>query len=239
MADEEQMQKPTTEGENADKGAGKNTLVIVVVAALLLIGGVFLLNRLTGSNENTADETTDQSENISEDTTNEVTDTTEEVVDETEQTVEETTETSEETASEAVLALKDKMGTMFTKENLVTLAAALKATKLEDALVQGGPYTILAPSEEAFKKLPAGTLESLLKDPEKLAQILKFHVINKKLMSDQIINGEEEKTLQGGTVVFTKDAKGNVTVNGAKVVKVDVDAANGVVHVVDTVLIPK
>ncbi|MCA0302949.1 MAG: fasciclin domain-containing protein [Proteobacteria bacterium] len=121
-----------------------------------------------------------------------------------------------------------------------TLAAALKAGDLVVVLKGNGPFTVFAPTDEAFKKLPPGTVENLLK-PENKAQLVKvltYHVVPGKVMSTDLAGKKTDaKTVQGGTVAVDA-TMGGVTVNGAKVVKADIPADNGVIHVIDTVLIP-
>jgi len=126
-----------------------------------------------------------------------------------------------------------------------TLAAAIKAAGLADALSGKGPFTVFAPTDEAFAKLPAGTVESLLKpeNKEKLASILKFHVIQGAAYADQVVAmTESKKTLEGQTFQI-KVREGKVTIgNGAAmagVTNTDLEASNGVIHVIDTVLMPK
>ena len=122
-----------------------------------------------------------------------------------------------------------------------TLAAALEAAGLIDALTGKGPFTVFAPTDEAFAKLPAGTLESLLKpeNKEKLKSILLYHVVAGNVTAKQVtkLNGRTVKTLEGGSIkVSTMDG---VTVDDARVTKTDIQASNGVIHVIDTVLMPK
>jgi transforming growth factor-beta-induced protein len=120
-----------------------------------------------------------------------------------------------------------------------TLAAALKAADLVEALQGTGPFTVLAPTDEAFAKLPAGTVESLLK-PEnkaKLQAILKYHVISGTVGARKVAGLESAKTLSGAEVKISL-TDGQLRVNQAKVVKTDVMAANGVIHVLDQVLLP-
>lgn len=121
-----------------------------------------------------------------------------------------------------------------------TLIAAAKAAGLVEVLKSKGPLTIFAPTDAAFKKLPAGTVETLLK-PEnkaKLAAILKHHVIVGKVMSSDIAGKKlEAKTANGDMLAI--DATDGVMVGGAKVIKADVPASNGVIHIVDTVILPK
>jgi uncharacterized surface protein with fasciclin (FAS1) repeats len=122
-----------------------------------------------------------------------------------------------------------------------TLAAALQAAGLVDALKADGPFTVFAPTDEAFAKLPAGTVEELLKpeNREKLKAVLLYHVVPGKVVASDVLkmNGKEAKTLQGGKVKVK--TAGGVMVDNAKVVKTDVMATNGVIHVIDTVLMPK
>jgi transforming growth factor-beta-induced protein len=136
-------------------------------------------------------------------------------------------------------AAKDIVDTAVGAGQFTTLAKALGAAGLVDALKGPGPFTVFAPTDAAFAKLPAGTLAKLLKDPKgQLADILKYHVVSGKVMASDITNGMTATTLQGSDLKFTiKD--GNVYVNGAKVVQADIPASNGVIHVIDSVLVPK
>ena len=122
-----------------------------------------------------------------------------------------------------------------------TLAAALEAAGLIDALKGVGPFTVFAPTDEAFAKLPAGTVESLLRpeNKEKLKSILLYHVVSGNVPASEVVklNGRSVKTLQGNSVKVR--TKHGVTVGNARVVQTDVMASNGVIHVIDTVLIPK
>ena len=118
-----------------------------------------------------------------------------------------------------------------------TLVAAVKAAGLEDVLNGKGPFTVFAPTDEAFAKLPAGTVESLLKDPAALKGILLYHVVSGEVMASDVVKLTEAATVNGAKV--TVDATEGVRINGARVVKADVKASNGVIHVIDTVLLPK
>ncbi len=120
-----------------------------------------------------------------------------------------------------------------------TLAAALDAAGLVDALKGDGPFTVFAPTDEAFAKLPEGTVEMLL-EPEnldKLKSILTYHVVAGSLASGDVVASAGATTLQGGEISFTAE-DGAVRVNDSNVVAVDVEASNGVIHVIDTVLMP-
>jgi uncharacterized surface protein with fasciclin (FAS1) repeats len=120
-----------------------------------------------------------------------------------------------------------------------TLAAALGAAGLVETLKGSGPYTVFAPTDEAFAKLPVGTVENLLK-PEnkaKLTAILTYHVVPGAVMAEQVTKLDEAKTVNGAMVkVSTEDGK--VMINDATVVKADIEASNGVIHVIDKVILP-
>ena len=120
-----------------------------------------------------------------------------------------------------------------------TLLAAAQAAGLVDALSGDKPLTVFAPTDDAFAKLPAGTVENLLKpeNKEKLGTILKYHVVSGRVFSTNLLTGIEAKTLQGG-MLKAKLIDGKATVNGAGLVSTDIDASNGVIHVIDTVLLP-
>jgi transforming growth factor-beta-induced protein len=120
-----------------------------------------------------------------------------------------------------------------------TLATALKAASLVETLQGSGPFTVFAPSDDAFSRLPKGTVETLVK-PEnvaKLRAILTYHVVPGRVFSTDLANGGEAKTVQGDTIAIKVDKKG-VRINDSQVVQTDIDAANGVIHVIDTVLMP-
>ncbi len=120
-----------------------------------------------------------------------------------------------------------------------TLAAALNAAGLVDTLKSKGPFTVFAPTDEAFEKLPPGTVETLLKPENKnrLVAILTYHVVAGNVKAADVVKLKSAKTLQGQTVAI--DATDGVKINNAKVVKADLDCGNGVIHVIDTVLLPK
>ena len=136
-------------------------------------------------------------------------------------------------------AKMDIVDTAVNAGSFKTLAAALKAAGLVDTLKGKGPFTVFAPTDEAFAKLPAGTVETLLK-PEnkaKLAGILTYHVVSGNVKAADVVKLKSAKTVQGQTVAI--DAADGVKINDAKVVKADIDCGNGVIHVIDTVLLPK
>ncbi|NJN86857.1 MAG: fasciclin domain-containing protein [Leptolyngbyaceae cyanobacterium SL_7_1] len=117
-----------------------------------------------------------------------------------------------------------------------TLVAAVKAAGLVDTLSGEGPFTVFAPTDEAFGKLPAGTVEALLQDIPKLTKILTYHVVSGKVMAADVVKLTSAKTVEGSEVKI--DASNGVKVNDATVVTPDVAADNGVIHVIDTVLLP-
>jgi uncharacterized surface protein with fasciclin (FAS1) repeats len=118
-----------------------------------------------------------------------------------------------------------------------TLIAAVKAAGLVETLQSDGPFTVFAPTDDAFAKLPEGTVESLLADPDKLKQILLYHVVPGKVTANDVVSLSEAQTAQGSDVEITVEG-GSVMINNAKVLKTDVMASNGVIHVIDTVIIP-
>ena len=117
-----------------------------------------------------------------------------------------------------------------------TLVTALKAADLVDTLKGPGPFTVFAPTDDAFAKLPAGTIDSLLKDIPQLTKILTYHVVSGKVMAADVVKINSTPTLQGSNLKI--DASNGVKVNDATVVTPDVEADNGTIHVIDTVLIP-
>jgi uncharacterized surface protein with fasciclin (FAS1) repeats len=135
---------------------------------------------------------------------------------------------------------KDIVETAVEAGQFTILAKALEAAGLVDALKGKGKYTVFAPTDEAFKKLPEGTLEMLLKpeNKEKLKAILLYHVVDAKLSAKKVgkLDGRRLVTLQGGLLEIGAD--NGVKINNSNVVKADVNAQNGVIHVIDTVLIP-
>jgi uncharacterized surface protein with fasciclin (FAS1) repeats len=135
---------------------------------------------------------------------------------------------------------KDIVAVASSAENFKTLVAAVKAAGLVETLQGPGPFTVFAPTDEAFSKLPAGTLESLLKpeNRDKLAGILKYHVISGKVLAADV-KTSEAKTVQGQSVSLKVSEANGVTVDSAKVIKADVMADNGVIHVIDQVILPK
>jgi len=132
---------------------------------------------------------------------------------------------------------KDIVDTAVAAGSFTTLAKALQAAGLIETLKGKGPFTVFAPTDEAFAKLPAGTLEALLKDKAKLTAILTYHVVAGKVMAADVVKLKEAKTVQGQMVMI--DTSMGVKVNNANVVKTDIACSNGVIDVIDSVLLPK
>ncbi len=144
-------------------------------------------------------------------------------------------EEAEEAAAEAPGAIPEVAAAAG---NFQTLLAAVTAAGLADALAGEGPFTVFAPTDEAFAALPEGTVESLLADPQgALTQILLYHVVPGKVMSSDLSDGMTAETLQGAPVTFSI-ADGVVKVNDATVIAADIEASNGVIHVIDAVILP-
>jgi uncharacterized surface protein with fasciclin (FAS1) repeats len=133
---------------------------------------------------------------------------------------------------------KDIVDTAVAAGSFNTLAAALTAAGLVDTLKGEGPFTVFAPTDAAFAALPAGTVEDLLKpeNKDKLVAVLTYHVVAGKVMSADLTEGMTAATVQGSDLTITLD--GGAKVNGAVISAVDVEASNGVIHVIDAVLLP-
>lgn len=141
---------------------------------------------------------------------------------------------------DSVIIPADIVETAVKVGNFNTLVAAVKAAGLVDTLKGEGPFTVFAPTDEAFAKLPKSTMESLLKpeNKEKLIAILTYHVVPGKVMAKDVVNLTEAKTVQGSAVKIAVNG-GKVSIDGANVVKTDIETSNGVIHVIDAVILPK
>ena len=141
---------------------------------------------------------------------------------------------------DAVILPKDIVQTAVAAGKFKTLAAALKAAGLVETLKGEGPFTVFAPTDEAFAKLPKGTVENLLKpeNKDKLTAVLTYHVVPGKVMAKDVVKLSKAKTVQGSEVTI-KTAGGKVMVDNATVVATDIVCGNGVVHVIDAVILPK
>ena len=140
----------------------------------------------------------------------------------------------------AATADKDIVDTAVAAGSFKTLVKALQAADLVATLKGAGPFTVFAPTDEAFAKLPAGTLETLLKpeNKSKLQRILTAHVVAGKVMAADVVKTSSAKAVSGDMLTIAS-RDGGVTVDGAKVVKTDIAATNGVIHVIDSVILPK
>ena len=135
--------------------------------------------------------------------------------------------------------MHDIIDTAVAAGSFNTLAAAVTAAGLVDTLKSAGPFTVFAPTDEAFAKLPAGTVEALLADIPKLTAILTYHVVAGKVMAADVVglNGKSATTVNGADVAISTE--GGVKLNGtANVVKTDIECTNGVIHVIDAVILP-
>jgi len=134
----------------------------------------------------------------------------------------------------------DIVDTAVSAGDFNTLVAAVQAADLVDTLKGEGPFTVFAPTDEAFAKLPAGTVEALLKpeNKEKLQAILLYHVVPGKVMAAEVVGLDSAKTA-GGQSFSVSQKDGGVYVDNAKVVKTDIVCSNGVIHVIDTVIMPQ
>lgn len=132
--------------------------------------------------------------------------------------------------------MKNIIETAIANPDFSTLVTAIKAADLVETLSGTGPFTVFAPTNEAFAKIPEATLKAVLSDKAKLTSILTYHVVAGKVMSKDVANMTKAKTVEGSDVKI--DAKDGVTINDAKVTKADIECSNGVIHVIDTVLMP-
>ena len=135
---------------------------------------------------------------------------------------------------------KNVVDTVIAAGNFVSFAACVKAAGLTDALSAKGPFTVFAPTDEAFAKLPAGTVEDLLKpeNKEKLVAILTYHVVPGRDLASQVTKMSSAKTVNGQSLAISVNG-GTVMVDNAKVIKTDILCSNGVIHVIDSVMLPK
>ena len=133
---------------------------------------------------------------------------------------------------------KDIVDTAVAAGNFKTLVAAVKAADLAETLKSKGPFTVFAPTDDAFAKLPKGTIADLLKpeNKDKLAAILTYHVIGGKVLSSDLKEGMEAPTVNGSSVKIS--LSGGAKINEAKVISADIKTKNGVIHVIDTVILP-
>src|SRR4028118_1730005 len=132
--------------------------------------------------------------------------------------------------------MADIVDTAVNAGSFNTLVAAVKTAGLVDTLKGPGPFTVFAPTDDAFAKLPEGTVESLLNDIPQLTKILTYHVVSGKVMAADVVNLTSAKTVEGSEVKI--DASNGVKINDSNVTTADVAADNGVIHIIDSVLLP-
>jgi uncharacterized surface protein with fasciclin (FAS1) repeats len=133
---------------------------------------------------------------------------------------------------------KDIVDTAVAAGSFSTLASALQAAGLVETLKGKGPFTVFAPTDAAFAKIPKADLDALLKDKAKLTRVLTYHVVPGRVMAADVVKLKEAKTVEGQAVKIDASAAG-VTVDGARVVQTDIAASNGVIHVIDSVILPR
>jgi len=133
---------------------------------------------------------------------------------------------------------KDIVTTAVEAGNFNTLATALTEAGLIEALQGDGPFTVFAPSDDAFAKLPEGTIESLLKDKEALTKVLLYHVVSGEVTSKEVVKLKKAETLEGEYITINTTDDG-VMINNSNIIGADIMASNGVIHVIDTVLLPE
>lgn len=201
-----------------------NNLIMLGVAGLmiLVIGGFIIVNR----QNNNIDSPQDANQQM-EQPADEAQDTNQEA-----QTQEDSEETNMTEPTQNIVEIA------ASNESFKTLVQAVTAAGLVDTLNSEGPFTVFAPTDEAFAKLPEGTVESLLNNKEDLTKILTYHVIPGKVMASDVVKLTSATTVQGQDVIIKVDGD-TVMVNDAKVVSTDIVGTNGVIHVIDTVLLPK
>lgn len=194
------------------------TALPIIVVALVIVGGGYLLLMNTG-------------------------DTTDPTVAETTPTMDETmfeTEPMDEPMDAPAETEPTIVETAVAADDFTTLVTAVTAAELTEVLQGEGPFTVFAPTDAAFAALPEGTVDTLLQPDSQadLANILTYHVVPGAVMASDLADGMTVKTVNGETITFSIDADGGVMVNDATVVSADVEASNGVIHVIDSVLIP-
>ncbi len=149
------------------------------------------------------------------------------------------TEDTASTSPSPTMAQKDIVDTAVEAGSFTTLITAVQAAGLEETLRGDGPYTVFAPTDDAFAAVPKETLDALLADPKgALTDVLTYHVVPGKVMSTDLSDGMMVETVNGQSLQITVNDDGTVMVGDATVVTADIETANGVIHVIDTVLVP-
>lgn len=195
----------------------KNNTMLIVLGLVLIAGvGIFAFQNM---NANSSSSSQVMEEEAGQPTASQESESTE-------------TASTDENMSKTIVDIASENG------NFKTLTTALTEAGLVETLSGDGPFTVFAPTDEAFAKLPAGTVESLLKDKEKLTSILTYHVVPGKVMAADVVKLTSATTVQGQDVTVKVEGD-SVMINDAKVVTTDIEASNGVIHVIDTVILPK
>lgn len=132
--------------------------------------------------------------------------------------------------------MKNLIETAIEAGNFKTLITAVREAELYDTLSNEGPYTIFAPTDEAFLNLPSGTLENIFQNKEKLTEILTYHVVPNIVKSDEVINLKNTKTINGKDITINTST--DLKIDNAKIIKSDIECSNGIIHVIDEVLNP-
>jgi uncharacterized surface protein with fasciclin (FAS1) repeats len=217
---------------------------LIILLALLVVGGVLIAGCTTGDTGNatatetpqatetaTVEETTLPTEEMTEEATEEMTEET------TEETTEEATEAGNETATDTG-GTENLVDTAASAGQFTTLVAAIEAAGLTDELSTGGPYTLFAPTDEAFAAIPTETMDALLAAPEEeLTQILTYHVVDGEYFAADLATIGSLDTLEGSALTISIEGD-TVMVDGAQIIETDIPATNGIIQVVDAVLIP-
>lgn len=195
----------------------KNNTMLIVLGLVLIAGvGIFAFQNM---NANSSSSSQVMEEEAGQPTANQEPESTE-------------TASTDENMSKTIVDIAVANG------NFKTLTTALTEAGLVETLSGEGPFTVFAPTDEAFAKLPAGTVEALLQDKEKLTSILTYHVVSGKVMAEDVVKLTSATTVQGQDVTVKVEGD-TVMINDAKVVTADIEASNGVIHVIDTVILPK
>jgi uncharacterized surface protein with fasciclin (FAS1) repeats len=147
------------------------------------------------------------------------------------------TSANQQASTQRTASLKNIVDTAIEAGNFTTFVAGIKAAGLTDTLTGNGPFTVFAPTDEAFKKLPTGALDALLKDSAKLKAVLSYHMITGHMLAQDLKSGDV-MTLQGSSLTAVVSPSG-VQINGAHVRQRDITASNGVIHVIDAVIMPR
>lgn len=198
-----------------------NWLVMGLIGLVVVVLGGFLVMNSQNSNTSESNQETEQTAQ-------------EDVQNSNEETTTEESSQGETMAEPTQNIVEIASG----NESFKTLVQAVTAAGLVDTLAGEGPFTVFAPTDEAFAKLPEGTLESLLANPDELTKVLTYHVVPGKVMAEDVVTLTKATTVQGQDVTIKVEGE-TVMVNDAKVTATDIEGTNGVIHVIDTVLLPQ